>query len=67
MASDESWKGEHFIRGMKVDPEAQRLDGLRVTSKIWHKKRRMKGKEAPAAYAHNKFYQAMFRGRKRDA
>lgn len=52
---------------MKVDPEAQRLDGLRVTSKIWHKKRRLKGKEAPAAYAHNKFYQAMFRGRKRDA
>lgn len=67
MAGDESWKGEHFIRGMKIDPEAQRLDGLRVTSKIWHKKRRKKGQAAPAAFAHNKFYQAIFRGKKGNA
>ena len=45
----DDWKGEHVIRGQKVD---RGLEGRRVLSSIQHKKRRADGYDAPAAKTH---------------
>lgn len=64
---DDDWKGEHLIRGLKPDPEDRRLDGMRVTTTLWHARRRSKGKATPAAASHTRFFKSIFFQGKKDA
>lgn len=54
MAGDESWKGEHLIRGSVTKTE-QKSEVRRLVSSIAHTNRRAKGIQHPAAKAHGQF------------
>lgn len=54
MASDESWKGEHLIKG-SIGTKEHRSETRRLVSSIAHQNRRAKGIQHPAAKAHGRF------------
>lgn len=53
------WKGEHFIRA-KPTEEDRGLEGRRIISMTWHKKRRKAGAPTPAAAGHSRFTRSIF-------
>ena len=55
----DDWKGEHFIRA-KPTAEDRAVEGRRVVSVTWHKKRRKAGEPVPAAAAHSRFTRRIF-------
>ena len=54
MAKDESWKGEHLIRG-SITKQESKSEVRRLVSTIAHQNRRAKGIPHPAAKAHGQF------------
>lgn len=56
---NDDWKGEQFIRA-KPTPEDRALEGRRVVSVTWHKKRRAAGAATPAAAGHSRFTRRIF-------
>ncbi len=56
---NDDWKGEHFVRA-KPSAEDRTLDGRRVVSMTWHKKRRKAGVATPAAAGHSRFTRRVF-------
>ena len=39
----DDWRGEHYIRGVRVSPEQRHLDNLSLASRWGHFKRQQKG------------------------
>ena len=39
----DDWRGEHFIRGVRMSPEERHLDNLSLASRWGHFKRQQKG------------------------
>lgn len=58
--TDESWKGEHLIRGIRPERDERINNGRRAVSATWHKKRRKKGEPTPAATQHSRFFKALY-------
>lgn len=56
---NDDWKGEALIRARPSD-EDRGVEGRRIISMAWHKKRRKAGYATPAAAAHTKFARAVF-------
>ena len=55
----DDWRGEHFIRA-KPTTEDRAIEGRRVVSMTWHKKRRKAGHATPAAAAHSRFAKTVY-------
>lgn len=63
MGADESWKGEHLIRGIR-DPQQSKSELRRLVSTIAHNNRRAKGIPHPAGKAHGRFILCALNGMK---
>lgn len=58
--SDDSWKGEHLIRGITVSPEERHRRNASAGNAAYHAKRRAMGIPLPAARKHAKFAKSVF-------
>jgi hypothetical protein len=54
MEKDESWKGEHLIRG-SITKQESKSEVRRLVSSIANTNRRAKGIQHPAAKSHGRF------------
>lgn len=66
MASDESWKGEHLIRGLRMERSQRYSEDKRVLNVMYHKKRRKKGEPTAAATNHQFFVRSALFWKKRE-
>lgn len=55
MSSNDDWKGEHLIRGVKPTLEDRRENGNGIVSRMWNKKRRAQGAPSPSWKQHRSF------------
>lgn len=56
----DDWKGEHLIRGQRVQGETLRADRCKAGYALWNKRRRERGEPHPAAKKHSGFARSVF-------